>query len=90
LHTITVGLAKAGASVHSARVLTEHGKAIDRFELTDQRGDKLDDATKEAIRAAVQGGVDGRGRLRRMTSGWGQRRDAVRSRSGTGRETRPS
>jgi hypothetical protein len=90
LHTITVGLAKAGASVHSARVLTEHGQAIDRFELTDRRGNKLDDATKAAVREAIQGGVDTRSRLRRMTSGWGQRRDAVRSRSGTGRETRPS
>ncbi len=90
LHTITVGMAKAGASVHSARVVTEHGKAIDRFELTDRRGNKLDDATKEAVRQAIQGGVDARRRLRRLTSGWGQRRDAVRSRAGTGRETRPS
>jgi len=90
LHTITVGMAKAGASVHSARVLTEHGTAVDRFELTDRRGNKLDDATKEAVREAIQGGVEARGRLRRRVSGWGQRRDAVRSRSGTGRETRPS
>ncbi len=90
LHTITVGLAKAGASVHSARVMTEQGKAIDRFELTDPRGNKLDEATQAAVREAIQGGVDARGRLRRLKSGWGQRRDAVRSRSGTGRETRPS
>jgi Kef-type K+ transport system membrane component KefB len=91
LHAITAGIASAGASVHSARVLTENRVAVDRFELTDRRGNKLDDATKEAIRRAVTVGVTGsRGRLGRLASGWRQRRDATRSRAGTAGETRPS
>ena len=41
LHMITVGLAAAGASVHSARLVTLDGQAVDRFELTDRDGRKL-------------------------------------------------
>lgn len=93
LHSITAGIASAGASVHSARVLTDNRRAVDRFELTDRRGNKLDDATKDAIRQAITGGVNGAGgRLAsgRWLSGRRQRRDATRSRAGTGEETRPS
>ncbi|MGQ0804165.1 MAG: cation:proton antiporter domain-containing protein [Actinomycetota bacterium] len=97
LHSITAGIASAGASVHSARVLTENHLAVDRFELTDRRGNKLGDATKDAIRRAITGGVTGAtgGRLGRLASGrWlsgrRQRRDATRSCSGTAGETRPS
>jgi Kef-type K+ transport system membrane component KefB len=57
LHTITVGIAAANASVHSARLDTVEGRAVDRFELTDPTGRKLDQATKQAVRAAVAGGV---------------------------------
>jgi [protein-PII] uridylyltransferase len=69
LHTITVGLASGGADVHSARLVTSAGRAVDRFELTDRNGRKLDDETKAAIVAAVTGGVEprrfGRRRLTR-------------------------
>lgn len=57
LHTITVGLHGAGADVHSARLVSEGGRAVDRFELTDRHGSKLDDVTKEAIRSAVAEGT---------------------------------
>jgi Na+:H+ antiporter len=58
LHTITVGVAAAGASVHSARVETVDAFAMDRFELTDSTGRKLDDETKDAVREAIVGGVN--------------------------------
>ena len=63
LHMITVGLASAGADVHSARLVTADGQAVDRFELTDRTGRKLDADMKEAIIAAVTGGVSPRRRL---------------------------
>jgi [protein-PII] uridylyltransferase len=63
LHMITVGLASAGADVHSARLVTTDGRAVDRFELTDRTGRKLDADVKEAIVAAVAGGVSPRRRL---------------------------
>ena len=63
LHTITVGLASAGADVHSARLVTSEGCAVDRFELTDRTGRKLDADVKDAIVLAITGGVAPRRRL---------------------------
>ncbi len=63
LHTITVAIASAGASIHSARLVTSGGTAVDRFELTDRNERKLDDSAKEAIRSAVASGVLARRRL---------------------------
>ncbi len=57
LHAITVGIAAAGASVHSARLETVDGLAVDRFELTDPSGQKLGPETKAAIRDAIIRGV---------------------------------
>jgi Kef-type K+ transport system membrane component KefB len=57
LHSLTAGIASAGASVHSARLVTVAGHAVDRFELSDQNGRKLDDATRAAIVAAIRDGV---------------------------------
>jgi Kef-type K+ transport system membrane component KefB len=57
LHTITVGIAAAHASVHSARLETVDGLAVDRFELTDGAGRKLDREMKDAVRNAILGGV---------------------------------
>jgi UTP:GlnB (protein PII) uridylyltransferase len=57
LHTITVGLAAAGADVHSARLVTTGGTAVDRFEVTDRNGRKLGADTKAAIVEAITGGV---------------------------------
>ncbi len=66
LHTITVGLAAAGANVHSARLVTEGGRAVDRFELTDGNEHKLDEDRKHAIRTAIaDGAVSKRKRSRR-------------------------
>ncbi len=62
LHTITVGLAAAGASVHSARLDTADGLAVDRFELTDRNGRKLDRDAKDAVREAIAAGVKPRRR----------------------------
>jgi Kef-type K+ transport system membrane component KefB len=60
LHTITVGLASSGADVHSARLVTSGGRAVDRFELTDRNGRKLDEETKAAIVEAITAGVESR------------------------------
>jgi [protein-PII] uridylyltransferase len=58
LHSITVGFAAAEVSVHSARVDTRSDVAIDRFEVSDVDGRKLDDAHKRATIAAISGGVE--------------------------------
>lgn len=63
LHQIAVGLAAAGASVHSAKVETVGGVAVDRFHLTDANGAKLGGERKDAVRAAIVGGVRSRRRL---------------------------
>ena len=68
LHAITVGFAVAGATVHSARIETRMGIAIDRFELSDTEGHKLDADLEAAVRDAIQSGVEGgepRGAMRR-------------------------
>jgi Kef-type K+ transport system membrane component KefB len=62
LHAITVGIAAAGANVHSARVETVDGVAVDRFELTDANGRKLDEETKDAVRAVISEGASMRRR----------------------------
>jgi UTP:GlnB (protein PII) uridylyltransferase len=62
LHTITVAFASAGADVHSARLRTDDWVAIDRFELTDRTGRKLDTETKRAIERALASGVTPRRR----------------------------
>lgn len=70
LHTITVGIAATGMNVHSARVETVEALAVDRFELTDATGRKLDVETKDAVCAVIIHGVNPRrrrfGRLNRM------------------------
>lgn len=67
LHTITVGFARCGVSVHSARVDTVGGVAVDRFELTDREGRKLDASQCAAVREAIRSG----------TTGWLPRRHQV-------------
>lgn len=64
LHALTTAFASAGASVHSARISTREGKALDTFELTDGRGAKLDEGAKTRIAAALAYGVETRRRLR--------------------------
>jgi Kef-type K+ transport system membrane component KefB len=67
LHSITVGFASAGVDVHSARVGTVAGQAVDRFEVTDRNGRKLGEPAKRAVIEAITGGVrtGRRGRLLR-------------------------
>jgi Kef-type K+ transport system membrane component KefB len=67
LHSITAGFASADVDVHSAQVLTVDGQAVDRFELTDRNGRKLDASAQRAVLAAVTDGVrtGRRGRLLR-------------------------
>ena len=57
LHDLAAALAAAGADVHSARVTTVDGRAVDRFELTDRSGRHLDERTRQAIVAAIAEGV---------------------------------
>ena len=47
LHSLTAGIASGGANVHSAHLVTISGLAVDRFELTDANGHKLDDSRKD-------------------------------------------
>jgi Kef-type K+ transport system membrane component KefB len=65
LHAVTVALADAGVDVHSARVTTVEGEAVDTFELTDRNGRKLDTDRQSAVARAIHDGVQGprRGRF---------------------------
>jgi [protein-PII] uridylyltransferase len=63
LHSLTAGIASAGASVHSAKLVTVNGQAVDRFELTDRNGRKLDDGAKDLVADAIRGGVVAKRRL---------------------------
>jgi len=57
LHDLAAGLAGAGADVHSARLATIAGQAVDRFELTDRNGRKLDPVMQANVTRAIHGGV---------------------------------
>ncbi|MEX2256348.1 MAG: cation:proton antiporter [Acidimicrobiia bacterium] len=56
LHMITVGFASTDVTVHSARIETRAGVALDRFELTDTEGRKLDPARQQHARHAIWSG----------------------------------
>jgi Kef-type K+ transport system membrane component KefB len=56
LEMITVGFAVAAVTVHSARIETRGGVAIDRFELTDTEGRKLDEERQREARHAIWAG----------------------------------
>lgn len=49
LHALTAAFAAAGVSVHSARITTNGTQAVDHFELSDGRGGKLDERTKDRV-----------------------------------------
>lgn len=59
LHDIAVGFAAAGVDVHAARVTTAGGTAVDHFDLSDSRGEKLDEPAKLAVRRGLRGFVPG-------------------------------
>ena len=62
LHALAVAFAAAGADVHAARITTADEMALDRFDLTDRDGRKLDEDMKAAIRMALAHGVVARAR----------------------------
>jgi UTP:GlnB (protein PII) uridylyltransferase len=66
LHALAVAFAAAGADVHSARITTNDSMALDRFDMTDRLGRKLEDETKAAIRLALANGVQPRPLTRRV------------------------
>lgn len=57
LHALAVDLASVGARIHAAEVSTAGGLAVDRFELSDRRGDKLSPTTCEQVVAAIARGA---------------------------------
>jgi [protein-PII] uridylyltransferase len=56
LHAFAQAFATSGVDVHSARIGTSAGRVCDVFELTDRRGRKLAERTKQAVRDAVAAG----------------------------------
>ncbi len=57
LAAVTAAFAAAGGSVHSARVTTNGAAVADTFEMTDDRGAKLDPAHQARIRELIHSGV---------------------------------
>jgi Kef-type K+ transport system membrane component KefB/glycine cleavage system regulatory protein len=57
LHALTASFASAGVSVHSARITTDGQRAVDYFELSDGRGDKLDDRGKARVLEITRDGA---------------------------------
>jgi UTP:GlnB (protein PII) uridylyltransferase len=56
LHAVTLGFAAANVTVHSARIETVGGVVIDRFDLTDPEGRKLDGDLRRTVREAIWSG----------------------------------
>ena len=65
LHSLAAAIASAGVSVHSARLVTIAGTAVDRFELTDRAGNKLDPDDKARVLDSIRRGVSAK-RPRRL------------------------
>jgi UTP:GlnB (protein PII) uridylyltransferase len=57
LYGITAAFSEAGANVHSARVATLDGEAVDVFTLTDKNGHKLNDTIERAVVKAIHEGL---------------------------------
>jgi [protein-PII] uridylyltransferase len=56
LHAVAVGFDAAGLRVHSARIESVGGVVIDRFELSDPEGRKLDGTLRRVVRDAIRTG----------------------------------
>jgi len=71
LYRVATALARAGADIHLAQVMTKDGVAVDRFSVTGTNGGKLDEAGERALRRAFagKGSLRLRGPLRRLTRG---------------------
>ncbi len=81
LSAVTAAFAAAGGSVHSARITTQGAAVADTFEMTDDKGAKLDAAHQARIRELIHSGVRP-GRRRRFAGG---SRSASRGRGSSGR-----
>jgi UTP:GlnB (protein PII) uridylyltransferase len=57
LAALATALAAAGVEVRSATAATHAGLVIDRFEVTDRGGGKLDEATGQRLRELVHEGA---------------------------------
>ena len=57
LAAVTAAFATAGSSVHSARVTTDGASVADTFEMTDDRGAKLDVVHQARITELIRSGV---------------------------------
>lgn len=57
LHAIAAACASVGVDIHAARITTEAGRAVDRFDLTDRNGRKLTSDAEASLRAAIASGV---------------------------------
>lgn len=55
LHDVATAIVTAGADIHAAAVSTVDGMALDRFDLSDQAGNKLDPELMEAIHTHITG-----------------------------------
>lgn len=66
LHALATAFAAAEVNVHSARVNNEDGLAVDRFEVTDHDGRKLEAQRQVRISAFVAGGATSRRRRFRI------------------------
>ncbi len=80
LRSVAVGFAATSVSVHSARIETRADVAIDRFEVSDVDGRKLDEEHKRAAIAAIQAGVHPRSRGPHGRPGWLRRRSSAQHR----------
>jgi UTP:GlnB (protein PII) uridylyltransferase len=68
LHALANAFAAAGVEVHSARISADNGMALDRFDVSDRDGHKLDEQTKASVKRYVAGGVTTKRRRFRRTS----------------------
>jgi UTP:GlnB (protein PII) uridylyltransferase len=68
LHALANSFAASGVEVHLARIAADDGTTLDRFDLTDRHGHKLDQATKFAVERHVAGGVTTKRRRFRRTT----------------------
>ena len=63
LHAIATACASSGCSIRSAQATTERGRALDRFEVVNRRGEKLTHAEQDALRETLRkGSATGSGR----------------------------
>jgi len=89
IHALASAFAASGADVHSARITTEGGTALDRFELTNGGGSKLGAGAREGIVRAIHLGVGRKGAGRKGAGRKGAGRKGA-GRAGGGRRTKPA